>query len=199
MADTTANNESISEIVPKKLGQYLLTQVASLKEYYPEFPSPNMTLKNPSVSVFATTSDFRAGAPYKKSPVEPADITDSKATVEYVVGIYDFSIQLDLWTRNKEERDDLFDQLFNALNPNIEPMGLTLVMEEYFDQLCEYTYVGHEYGDSEERAQRDEWRVTLNLLATCKAIRTKEDFIMEDLQTASEIEQEGEISTTFAN
>jgi len=194
VADKT-DNEAITEIVPKRLGQYLLDTVSSLREFHPEFPPANMSLRLPSITAFAPDPDFRPLTPYLKNPA--ANIKNSKAKLQYVVGIYDFTIQLDLWTGNKEERDDLFDELFNALNPNITPMGLGLVMEEYFDQICDYLYVGHKHGDSEERSQRDEWRITLNLLATCNAIRTKKEFIIEDTQTASEIEDAGEISTTF--
>lgn len=195
MADRT-ENEAITEIVPKRLGQYLLKTISDFKEFHPEFPPANMPLRLPSITIFAPDPDFRPLTPYLKKPIDPANIKNSKAKVEYVVGIYDFTIQLDLWAGTKEERDDLFDQLFNALNPNVNPMGLLLVMEEYFDQICDYVYVGHKYGDAQERSQRDEWRLTLNLLATCNAIRVKKEFVIEDLQTASEIEVTGEISNT---
>jgi hypothetical protein len=196
VADTT-QNESITEAVPTVLGKYLVDEVNSLREYYPEFPAPNMTLEMPSVSIFAPSPEFRPLTPYLKKPVDPAEIVNHKAPVQWVVGIYDFNLQLDLWARSKEERDDMFDQLFNALNPDIQPMGLRLQMEEYFGQLCEYVYNGHEVSDSEERSQRDEWRLTLNVLATCKAIRTRKEFISTDVDTAADIEESGEISTTF--
>ena len=193
MADTT-NNESISEIVPKTLGKHLVGSVSSLREYYQEFPSANRKLRMPSISVFVSSAPFRAITPYLKKEVTPADITNSKANVLWVVGIYDFTMQVDLWARTKEERDDLTDQLFNALNPNINPMGVVLPMEEYFGQLCDYVYNGHETNDSEERSQRDEWRMTFNVLATCRAIRTEKAFIIEQTQTSAELEADGEIS-----
>lgn len=192
MADST-DNESISEVIPKALGKYLLDNVKGLREYYPEWPSAHERIRLPSVSIFTGSSDFRPAMPYIKSM---GAVSNSASEITYVVGHYDFNIQMDLWTGSKGERDDIFDSLFNALNPNINPMGLELTLEEYFSQLCSYTYVGHTIGDSEQAAQRDEWRMTLNLLATCKAIRTKQEFVIEDVQTQSEIEEAGEINTS---
>lgn len=196
MSDSTSNNESITEIVPKVLAAYLLKNVQGLKQAFDEFPASTQKIDMPSVSVFASSNaQFRPLMPYI-IPVDPAKIVNSKAKVRWVVGIYDFNLQLDLWARNKEERDDVFDSLFNALNPTISPMGLVLPMEEYFNQLCDYLYVGHTFQDSEVRAQRDEWRVTLNLVVTCKAVRERSEFIIETTQTAAEIEQVGQIDET---
>ncbi len=187
MADVT-ENESITEIVSKTLGRYLLDEVEGLRDYYDEFPQASRDFRTPSVSVIVSVADFRPITPYPCVPIAPVDITNNKADFKWAVGIYDFSIQLDIWARNKEERDDLFDATFNAMNPDITPMGLRLVMEEYFSQIVEYLYTGHDLGDSEERSQTDDWRVTMTLLATCKAVRTRREFVITDLPTAQEIE-----------
>lgn len=187
MADST-ENESITEIVSKTLGKYLIGEIQDYEDYYAEFPQASRDFRTPSVSIVGANIEFRPISPYPCKPVDPADIVDNKAEYKWAVGIYDFSIQLDIWARNKEERDDLFDATFNALNPDITPMGLRLVMEEYFDQWIEYVYTGHELGDSEQRSQSDEWRVTMNLLATCKAVRTRTEFIITDLPSATDIE-----------
>lgn len=180
MADSTGKNESISEIVPWQLGKYLRDKVGGLKEFYDEFPNASQKFKMPSVSVISTRSDFKpTGVPYKTKPIENVDITDHKAPVLYVVGDYEITIQLDIWAGSKEERDDLFDATFNALNPNISPMGLDLVLAEYFGCRCNYLYVGHAFDDSEISSQKDEWRATLNIIATCKAIRDRKEFVME--------------------
>lgn len=195
MSDSTTTNESITEIVPKVLAAYLKLNVPALQQVFDEFPASTQKINMPSVSVFASSdAKFRPLMPYVTS--QGATGVDNKANVRWAVGIYDFNLQLDLWARNKEERDDVFDSLFNALNPNISPMGLVLPMMEYFNQLCDYLYVGHTFQDSEVRAQRDEWRVTFNLLVTCKAIRERSEFIIETTQTAAEIEQVGQIDET---
>lgn len=194
--DSTPNNESLSEILPKKLAAYLKANVSGLVETYGEFPSANQRMNLPALSVFTVRPDFRPLAPYTM-PIDPDDVDENnQTTVKWVVGIWDYVLQLDLWARNKEERDDLHDAIFNALNPNISPMGLVLVMDEYFNQRCDYVYTGYEHQDSQEKSQRDEWRVTLNLLATCKAIRERQEFIITDPASAPEIEQAGQIDRT---
>jgi hypothetical protein len=194
VSDSTPNNESITEIVPKALAKYLKDSVQGLVQTFDEFPASTQKLQMPSVSVFASSNaQFRPLMPYlAETPVSPVA---HKSRIKWVVGIYDFVLQLDLWARNKEERDDLMDSLFNALNPNISPMGLVLRLEEYFNQYCEYLYTGHTFQDSEVRAQRDEWRVTLNVLVTCKAIRERSEFVMEDIPTAQEIELQGQVDS----
>ena len=195
MADSTSSNESFTEAVPKALAAYLKTNVLGLVQAFDEFPAASQKLDMPSVSVFASgNAQFRPLMPYIGSY---GAIVNNKARSLWTVGIYDLTLQIDLWARNKEERDDTFDSLFNALNPNIDPMGLVLKLDEYFNQLCDFLYVGHQFQDSEERAQRDEWRVTLNLLVTCKAIRERTEFIIVTTPTATEIELIGQVNESL--
>ena len=190
LADDTAN-ESITEIVPKVLGQYLLNNVDQLEEFYDEFPSSNTRLEMPSVSIFAKNPEFKPMAvPHLLKTISSADIVNSKANTLYVVGDYDFNLQVDLWAGSKEELDDVFDSVFNVLNPQISPMGLTLQMEEYYNILCSYDYVGHSREASEITSQTDEWRIVLNVLATCQVIRNSKDFIIESTELIDEINKE---------
>lgn len=181
MADSTSRNESITEILPKALGKYLLDEVSGLKDYYDQFPAPNRSIDMPSVSILFQTPEFTPeSVPYLVNPVDPSQVQSSKSRVKWVVGQYEGRVQLDLWTRNKEERDDLTDAIFNALNPNITPMGLTLELDEYFGVLCDYLYVGHGFEDSEITSQTDEWRTIFEILISCKAVRERREFIIED-------------------
>lgn len=184
MSDTSTH-ESITEAIPNQLGEYLVDAVEDLKEFYDEWPQANETLDMPCVSIITLNPEFRPLMPYYIKPTDP-EIAAHKADVKYVVGIYDIPIQLDIWARNKEERDDLFDAVFNALNPTISPMGLVLGLEQYHNQLCDFVMTGHEHGDSAERSERDEWRTTLKLLATCKAVRIRKDFIIEETELTTQ-------------
>lgn len=195
MADTTAN-ESITEIVATRLGEHLLSSISSLKDFYPEWPSPNIRLDLPAVTIFNPTPDFQNLSPYPKALPDLGAPVNSQSDIEWVVGLWNFSLQVDLWTKNKESRDDLFDQLFNALNPEIQPMGLRLTMPKYFNQICDYLYIGHTLGDSESASQTGEWRISLNVEASCKAIRLRKEFIIETFQTPAEIEADGQIDDT---
>lgn len=188
MADTTPTNEGISEIIPFTLGKYLVDTIRDLVAFYDEFPSGNRTLQLPSVSIFANTDLVftpQANPSVVKDPipVDPPTLSGEKQTpqpIQWMVGQYDGTLQLDLWAGNKEERDDLTDALFNALNPTIKPMGLTLPMAEYFGVLCDFLYVGHNFEDTEGSSQTDEWRTKFEILVTCKAVREREEFIIED-------------------
>lgn len=185
MSDTTTH-ESITEVLPQMLAEYLLDSVPALKDALDEWPQANEDLDMPCVTVLSQNPAFRPLMPYYIKPTD-AEIAANKAKVKYVVGIYDIPLQLDLWARNKEERDDLFDALFNVLNPRISPMGLVLDLgEEYHDQLCDIIYTGHNHGDTQERSERDEWRTTLTLNATCKAIRVREEFVIETTEVTVE-------------
>ena len=181
MPDSTSKNESVTEIVPKVLGQYLLKNVDGLKDFYDQFPAPNRRISLPSVSVLFQTPDWTPQAvPNPVQKADPADIKSSRFTYQYITGQYDGSIQLDLWAKNKEERDDLTLAVHNALNPNIESMGLVLPMEEYFDVLCSYLYVHHDFEDTEITSQTGEWRTKFDILISCKSVRESKQFVIED-------------------
>lgn len=184
-ADASEDNESITEALPYHIGEYLMANVPGLKEYFEEWPEPNLQMDMPSVAITLGNPEFRPLAPYYLKPTAE-EIADSQAIVKWVTGIWDFKIALNLWAQNKEQRDDMFDAIYNALNPRIDPMGLDLELPNYFNQLCGLVYVGHTLGDTQEQAQRDEWRVTFNLLATCKAIRIRKEFVIETIETQVE-------------
>jgi hypothetical protein len=197
LSDSTSRNESITEVIPKALGKYLLDNVEGLKEYYDQFPAPNMSINTPSVSILMKAPVFSPRAEiYPVEDINPLNITDNKSRVDWVVGEYEVKIQMDLWARNKEERDDLTDALFNGLNPDIQPMGLRLVLDEYFYCIADYLYVGHNFEDNEITAQTDDWRTTFEILVTCKAVRTRKEFIITSTPTPKEIEDVGQINYT---
>jgi len=163
--------------------------VKAVKEFHDEFPTANRRLQLPAVSIFADLDFTPQANPIPVKKPDPGEPVNSKFITQWRVGDYDGIVQLDLWAGDKEERDDLTDALFNALNPNIKPMGLTLQMNEYFNVLCDYLYVGHKFEDTEISSQTGEWRTKFEILVTCKAVREREEFIIEstelDLETAN--------------
>lgn len=196
MADRTRGHESITEIVPKTLKTFLEENLPDLRQVIIDFPPPNLKIKMPSVSIQTLNPVFKpTGVPYPRqlpdadNPDAPS-VSNHKAAIEWVVGEYDFSMKLDLWAGNKEELDDIFDQLFNVLNPNITPMGVCLKMEEYYGVICDYLYTGHGRNNSEQQSQRDEWRITLDVLATCKAVRDRKEFIIDTFDITSDIRKD---------
>lgn len=184
--DNSEDNESLTEALPFHLGEYLMANVQGLKEYLEEWPEPNMQLDMPCVAISLGNPNFRPLSPYYIKP-DPADVLNNQVAVKWVTGIWDMTVTIHLWAQNKEQRDDMFDAIYNALNPRINPMGLDLQLPNYFNQLCGLDFVGHTLGDSEEQAQRDEWHVAFNVLATCKAIRTRKEFVIGEIQTQVDV------------
>lgn len=175
MADRT-KNESITEVLPQILADYLKKECKSLKQTIIGFPEPNLRLRTPCVSVYIPRLDYAPSAtPYKALQGETQN---NQAQVNWVVGDYEATIKLDLWAANKEELDDVFDQVFNCLNPTICPTGFSLVMEDYFDQCANLVYIGHDRVNNEQDSKQDNWRITLDVLAACNAIRSRKEYII---------------------
>jgi len=173
-----STRENLSECIVKQLQKYLKNEVRELRQVIDEWPNENYKLTMPSVSIITTSTEFRPELTYQSLT---GTITNHKAKDLYCVGFYDVKLQLDVWAKTKEERNDIFDLLFIALNKNISPMGLSLQLEDYYNQWCQYLLVGHNIADSEERNQRNEWRVTIDLLVNCKAIMERTDSIMTNV------------------
>ena len=179
MADTT-KHESITEAVTKTLANHLDASVERLRQTIIGFPSHSKRLRMPSVSISAPAPQFTPKMnPHKRTAIDTDAIEDHKTDVEWIIGDYDFKLQLDLWCGSKEELDDLFDDLFNALNPEIDPMGVRLNMEEYHGLICDYIYVTHTRANSSQSSTKDEWRITLSVMATCNALRVRSEYVID--------------------
>jgi len=179
LADTTSTESVIDEVV-KRLALHLKASVPSLKSVLEDFPEPNEKLVYPCVSITTQAPEFRAVSPYVVRPVSP--VKNNSADIMWVIGIYDFKLQLDIWARNKEERLDVFDLVFNAINPVIEVMGLSLRLKDYYDIWCRYDLDKHSIVDDEGTSQRAEFRMKLDLLANCRAIRVNRAKVMSEIQ-----------------
>lgn len=173
--------DNATKAVIEALGTYLKSQIRSLQQVVYEFPAPNITLKYPSLSITTGEPSFAAEAnPYIHEQGEMNAAT-KKATVSRVVGTYEFKLQLDFWCRDKVERYKIYDEFFKAFHAEIDPMGLNIQLEKYFNVWCRYDQIGFHYEDSEIASQRSEWRVVVTLLAQCRAVLERSDFIMETI------------------
>jgi hypothetical protein len=140
------------------------------------WPPANQTLTYPSLTVLTGKPTFTNEMPYELEATDPNE--DNETVVKRVVGQYDVRLQLDLWARNAYERDAQFERIFAKLNPNIDPMGLSLQLTDYHDLFARFDLVEQEFLDDEATAQRQEWRMRLTVLATCKAVLTKTEYAM---------------------
>jgi hypothetical protein len=163
-----------------EIGKFLKENMPSLRAVYNEWPSNNVSLETPSISILTTDPGFQPDiVPYihEKGPIEGA-----RYEVLYVYGEYNASLQLDLWCKNKEERYRLLDEFKKAMLAQWPERSILLNLENYHNILCRYDFEEYNFNtDNEESSQTNEWRVRIDMLAHCKAIHTQEEFAI--LQT----------------
>jgi len=171
------------DLMKERLGAYLLEQVPALKEVMQEWPEANQQLDYPSLVIMGNSPEYSNLMTYRLSMTDPVN---NKRLVRYVIGQYDLTMHLTIWCRNKQERRDIHEAIFLAMNPQIEPSGLVLSIPDYFDVQASYDISGHELPDTEEAAQRREWRATLRVLGHVKAVIEREEFSMSTIETTLE-------------
>lgn len=173
--------ESVSKEVLKRLGIHLKAQVSELQEVLEDFPESNVQLKYPALSIFTGAPDHRPFAPYLLSKTDP-DV-NNQSIIKYVVGDYEFRLQLDLWCRSKVERHKLYEKVYLAFTTQFPVMGLSLNLTDYHNTICRYDLVSYDFEeDNEAGSQRKEWRAKMGLVAHCKAIKEVTQYVMQTFE-----------------
>lgn len=176
MISTPTINDPIEEC-GNALEAYLKKAMPSLNQIIHDFPNPNEDLIYPSLSITHDAANaFTPLMPYEVLQEDP-DVNNS-ADILWIVGQWDFKIQLDFWARNKVERDILFSKFFSAFNPQIEPMGLSLKLSQYFNLWARYDLTSYTHKDDEQASQRQEWRTMIGLNVHAKHALTQRQFII---------------------
>lgn len=186
-----AKVESVTKEVLEALGAFLDDAIPDLRQILYDFPESNRNLQYPSASIFVVGSELQNLHPYVFSQ---GSVSNSKADVKWVIGQYDWSIQLDLWERTKEERHDLYEKLILAFNQTPPNTGVHLPLENYHNVVCSYTITNYSIEDSEASSQRKEWRATVDIVANCKAVVEKSEFIIEESEVTLETPDEIPVS-----
>ncbi len=176
-------SRAVDELL-SELRAHLLAQVPELLEVYAEFPEANQELVMPAASLFSNEPKFESLDPYPHSTGEVD--TDNKVQSVMIVGSYELTAQLDLWCRNKKERDTLSEKVFQALNPRVTPMGLSLRLANYYDTYGRIAVAGHAFDDSDQSAERREWRTRFDLLGDCKSVLVATDYAIVTTETTFE-------------
>jgi len=170
-----ASVESPSDVVTETLAEYLKDSIRGLTALS-QFPESNHRFKFPTVSLEISPSGYENYKPYEASR---GNVSSNKSTVLYVVGQHNWSIQMDIWHKTKEQAHDLYQQIVKVLNPDIPTKtGLVLDLEEYHGTKCQYIATGVETNFGEESSQRKEWRLMVSMNANHKALLDKEEFII---------------------
>lgn len=176
---------SVTKEVIQEFGEYILTKIPTLNVSY-EFPSANQALVLPSMTITQV-----GGAPFipEMNPyvLSQGTLVTHKKDIRYVVGSYEFNLQVDLWCRTKEERNEYYQKFFKAMTSQFPVLGLTLTLENYYSSVCRYNMTSFLKEDAEISSQTREWRVKITIIADCLAIFEKSEFIIESIESQTEI------------
>jgi len=156
-----------------------------------EFPEHHKQLSLPSLSIVTPgDSDMINLMPTLHSTVANGDMTDAT----YIVGQYNITLQLDLWTEYKNTNIDWYEKLMDCFDSQFingdKPQGLSLVLDDYEDAIARYDVVGYNYQDNEENSQRSEWRRTLQVKVTAPRLKTKTVALIEETKISHEITEQ---------
>lgn len=177
---------SVTTEIVKRLALFLKTGMPDLQEVLELWPDPNYALKYPSMSVFTP------GEP-THTPIPPYLISNApspdaaKLTYKYVVGMYEWKMQLDMWCSSKFQRHVLYDKFFQAFNGqfisgNTEVMGISLPLTDYHNTIARYDLISYNFDDSESSSQRKEWRAKFGIIAHCKAILDRDVYRIDETE-----------------
>lgn len=186
---------SVSEEVVSALGKFMRQEVPQLREVYDDWPDPNQRLVLPSVSILTLAPTFN---PHNERVLQDTEPVNFQSDVAWLVGSYEFPLQVDLWASNKKERNELYERLFVAINFRAAPMGLDLKLDGYFNQMCHYHILGYDLNDSEIASQRRERRARISMRADVNAIVKRREFVIEQLTVNEDNEvdlTEGELES----
>ena len=156
------------------LKKYFEIEIPGLNEVSEGWPDPKEQLVMPTMSLMHSKNPILTNLhPYiyeqngvKNSIPDPDEPLNN--IYDFVVGQYESTIQVDLWTEYKPERGEFYDKIVNALDKDFIDKhlanGLSLKLTNYHNVIARFDQVGYTYIDSEDAAQRAEWRVKLDLL-----------------------------------
>jgi hypothetical protein len=161
-----------------ELAEYLKTALPELEDVKTEFPTANDELNYPCITITAGNPGYVPLDPYL---FEQGETLNHRTLAKYVIGEYDATLQLDLWTGSKPERAALRERLNLALNPRAHEgfTGLGLMLKQYHNSWANLSSDGVGIADAEASSQRGEWRATINVLANCRAISVADQPVIE--------------------
>lgn len=178
---------SLTLAITEQLAKYVRTKMPELQAIYLDFPAPSDNLLYPCMTIFQNNPTFtnrQHYVIYKGAKIETGP-DSGKYPVLKVVGTYDWTMQLDLWARNKQERHTLYEKLFIAFNSG-RTGGINLQLVDYYNTWASYCISGLSLITDEAEAQRGEWRAKVTVLGNCYAIVQSNEFLMETIENSIE-------------
>lgn len=174
-----------------RLAEEVRARVPEIKQVLEEWPNANQELQYPALSILSATN-------VQQTPCHPYLLevgtidAQNKSINKWIVGNFDWKLQLDVWCGNKPERNTMHEaistklfvgQFLDSIN---EITGISLQLLNYHNILCRYDLVGYRFDDSEAGSQRQEWRIKMDVLAHCKQIVEKEEFQIVETEITDE-------------
>jgi hypothetical protein len=111
----------------------------------------------------------------------PSPDAKNQMDVKWIMGHYEFSLQLDLWAANKRQRNQLFEAAFVALNKEVWPQGINLTLYRYYNQAAHYHVRAYDLMESEAGGTRQERRARIDLIADCNAVVERKELAMREI------------------
>lgn len=150
-----------------------LGQIQGINNVLTEFPRPDQELTLPSISLVTASSKLIPRMPtVYDAPAVPQDTLNVNAM--HTVGEYELTIQMDIWTDYKRQREHWYGQVMDAFDSEIiegKGQGLKLQMSDYHDVYAQYDVIGYRYLDNPEMSLKGEWRITCDVQAHFARIR----------------------------
>lgn len=176
------NPVSVTEDVVLALATYLRQQVPSLRAIYDEFPDANLSVKTPSASIITGTPNFIPLTPRSiRIPLEELD-SGTEYLIQWIMGHYEFPLQIDIWAGNKRQRNALYEEVFVAINQIVSPGGLDLPLCRYYNQFAHYHMRAYNLNESEDGALKSERRARIDLIADANAVVERREYAMVNIE-----------------
>lgn len=171
---------SVSEQVILSLATFLKQQVPEILAVYDEFPDTNIKIQTPSASILTANPIY---TPLTPRVIElPLPDENNKMVIQWIVGHYEFPLQLDLWAAHKRQRNALFERVFMVLNDVDNPAGLNLPLYKYYNQFAHYHIRGYDLNESADGSMRQERRARIDIIADANAVIQKEEFAITNIE-----------------
>lgn len=186
------------------LKKYLKDNVSELQNVYDEWPSHGDELVVPSVSIMTVgTPTYVNHANFSVHSKSPDPDVAENDIIKEIIGHYDATLQVDIWTEYKPERGKIYDLVDNALNKEYYdkglPQGLSLILADYHDVIARYDQVGYTYISTEEGTQKEQWRVKVDLLVNYPKIAVKSVPRIEEITVTHQISDNTDVSEDNAD
>lgn len=165
----------------KSLGEYVDKEIPRLKKTLIGFPPANYRLQFPSVSLNMTQVPWQPRM-YQELKVI-ADNT--RGSVLWSVGEYEFNLQLDIWAATESERYELIKDITNAF---IKSRGvLILNLPRYYEQKAYFSLGAISLEDSEIASQTRSYRATASVSVSFPMVTETEEYLITDIELDSDI------------